>query len=323
MIIHLLTLLGALVLLITAANRSIVGAASIARHLNWSPLLIGLTIVSLGTSLPEILIAILAAQAGYPDLALGNIIGSNIANIGLVLGITAVVMPLTLQSDLLKRELPLLLAFALIDYCVIFDGLGRGDSFLMLIVLLTFMIWQIRTAQQQEFEGTFEKELKTALPDTVPFKKAALYLGFGLIILAVSAKLLVWSATNVAHLLGIEEWIIGLTAIAISSSLPELAISISSVLKKEDDLAVGNIIGSSIYNLLLAYPLSGLITPERMLDIALKRDFPVMLGFTSLLFFLGRGFGSNQGGINRWEGGILLLAYGSYLWFIYQSVVTF
>ncbi|MEY4767652.1 MAG: hypothetical protein RL637_291 [Pseudomonadota bacterium] len=321
MIIHVFTLLAALTAVIFAAHRAVMGAASVARHLNVSPLLIGLTIVSLGTSIPEIFIATLAAQAGNPDLALGNIIGSNIANIALVLGATAVIMPLTFQSKLLKRELPLLFIFALLNYCVAFDGVGRGDSVFMLIILILFMIWQIRTAFTEEFDGEFEKELKTSLPDTLPLNKAGIYLAIGLMVLVISAKLLVWSATNIAHLLGVEEWIIGLTVVAITSSLPELVIAISSVLRKEDDLAIGNMIGSSIYNLLLAYPLTGIIAPEKLLTIALRRDFPIMLGFIAILFFLGRGLGFSQGVINRWQGGILLLAYISYLWSIYQSVI--
>jgi cation:H+ antiporter len=322
MLINSLTLIAGLIALFFSANKFVTGSASLARILGLSPLLIGLTIVGFGTSMPEILISGFASFSNNPDIAIGNALGSNITNIGFVLACTALVKPLSFDSGILKRELPVLMAISLMCYFIAFDGLGRGDSLLMLLILLVFFVWIVRIAKQEEFDGAFEKELKTALPDTVTTKKAWIYLVAGLFGLLLSSKLVVWAAVNVAHLAGVSELIIGLTAVALGTSLPELATSISSVLKKEDDLAVGNIIGSNIYNLLAVYSLPGLIVPGAVPDGMLMRDFPMMLGLTAVLFFLGWGFANRAGIINRWEAAILLVAYGSYQWFIYQSVTT-
>lgn len=322
MLINSLTLIAGLIALFFSANKFVTGSASIARIFGLSPLVIGLTIVGFGTSMPEILISGFASFSDNSGVAIGNALGSNIANIGFVLACTALVKPLVFDSGILKRELPILMAISLVCYFVAFDGLGRGDSLLMLSILLIFWFWLIRTARQEEFEGAYEKELKTALPDTVITKKAWIYLAAGLTGLLISSKLVVWAAVNVAHLAGVSELIIGLTAVALGTSLPELVTSISSVLKKEDDLAVGNIIGSNIYNLLAVYALPGLIVPGAVPEGMLMRDFPVMLGLTAVLFFLGKGIGNKPGMVNRWEAAILLVAYSSYLWFIYQSVTA-
>lgn len=322
MLINSLTLIAGLIALFFSANKFVTGSASIARNFGLSPLLIGLTIVGFGTSVPEILISVFSSFSGNEEIAIGNALGSNIANIGFVLACTALVKPLSFDSNVLKRELPILMAIGLVCYFIAFDGLGRGDSLLLLLILLVFFIWLIRTAKQEEFNGAFEKELKTALPNTVTMKLAWIYFAAGLIGLLISSKLVVWAAVNVAHLAGISELIIGLTAVALGTSLPELATSVSSVLKKEDDLAVGNIIGSNIYNLLAVYSLPGLIAPGAVPAGLLMRDFPVMLGLTAVLFFLGWGIASRPGIINRWEAAILLVTYGSYQWFIYQSITV-
>lgn len=322
MLINSLTLIAGLIALFFSANKLVAGSASIARNFGLSPLLIGLTIVGFGTSMPEILISGFASFSGNEGVAIGNALGSNIANIGLVLACTALVKPLSFDSGVLKREMPILMAISVLCYFVSFDGLGRGDSLLMLVILLFFLIWLVRTAKKEEFEGAFEKELKIALPNTVTVKRAWIYVATGLTGLLISSKLLVWAAVNIAHLAGVSELIIGLTAVAFGTCLPELVTSISSVLKKEDNLAVGNIIGSNIYNLLAAYSLPGLIVPGAVPNGVLMRDFPVVLGLTAVLFFLSVGINNRPGLINRWEAAILLVAYGSYQWFIYQSVTT-
>lgn len=322
MLINTLTLIAGLIALFFSANKFVTGSASIARNFNLSPLLIGLTIVGFGTSMPEILISGFASFGHNPDIAIGTALGANIANIGLVLAFTALVKPLVFDSGVLKRELPILMAISSMCYFVSFDGLGVGDSLLMLLLLAIFFFWLIYTAKQEEFEGAYEKELKTALPDTLITKKAWIYFGAGLAGLLIASKLVVWAAVNVAHIAGVSELIIGLTVVGLGTSLPELAASISSVLKKEDDLAVGNIIGANIYNLLAVYSLPGLISPGAVPTGMLMRDFPVMLGMTALLFFLGKGIGDRPGIVNRWEAAILLVAYSSYIWFIYQSVTA-
>ncbi len=320
MLIHSLTLLIGLIALFFSAYKFVSGAASIARILNLSPLFIGLTVVGLGSSLPEMLLAGFASFAGNAELAIGNAIGANIANLGLVLGITALVKPLACQSRLIKQESLVLLIVSLVSYFVTFDGLGKGDSLLLLMILVCFLVWLIRSAKKQEYDGTFEKELKTALPNTLTVKKAWIYLSAGLVGLLISAKLSVWAAVNVAHLLGVSEFIIGLTVMAISSSLPELATSIASVLKKEDDLALGNIISSSLYNLLIVYAVSGLIASGTVAEGLLSRDFPVLIGLTAGVFFLIAGIAFKTTVINRWIAALFLSGYFSYLWFIYQSL---
>lgn len=322
MLINTLTLIAGLIALFFSANKFVTGSASIARNFNLSPLLIGLTIVGFGTTMPEMLISGFASFGQNPDLAIGNALGANIANIGLVLAGTALVKPLVFDSIILKRELPILMIISLVCYFIAFDGLGRGDSLLLVLMLVIFLFWLIRTAKQGEFEGAYQKELKTALPDTVTNKKAWIFCIAGLVGLLAASKLVVWAAINVAHLAGVSELIIGATVVALGTSLPELATSVSSVLKKENDLVVGNIIGANIYNLLVVYSLPGLIVPGAAPDGMLMRDFPMMLGLTAVLFFLGKGFGNKPGIINRWEAAILLVAYSSYLWFIYQSVTS-
>ena len=286
------------------------------------PLLIGLTIVGLGTSAPEILISAIASLQGNSGLAVGNALGSNIANIALILGCTALVTPLTFASSLLKRELPILLLISVMCYLLAFDGLSASDGILMLAVLFIFIVWLIRTARQnQSQEDAFEQELEQELPEQMSSLKAWSFFALGLIGLLMSSRLLVWAAVNIAELFGVSDLVIGLTIVALGTSLPELAASITSVLKKEDDLAVGNVIGSNIYNLLAVYSLPGLLAPGPVAESVLTRDFPVMLGLTMVLFVLGFGF-TGSGTINRLEGGGLLLAYCTYLWFVYQSAVA-
>jgi cation:H+ antiporter len=320
MLINSLTLIAGLIALAFSAHTFVMGTASIARNFALSPLLIGLTLVGFGTSAPEILVAVFASLGGNPAVAVGNAVGANVANLGFILACIALVKPLACQSRLLKWELIVLFAVTLVCYFVSFDGLGVGDSLLMLTLLLCFLIWLIRSAKKQEFDGAFEKELKTELPDTVTSKQAWLYFAGGTLGLLVSSKLSVWAALNVAHLLGVSDLIIGLTALAIGTSLPELATAITSVLKKQDDLAMGNLISSSIYNLLAVYAVPGLIAPGEVPHEALIRDFPVLLGFTGLVFLLSAGLVSRPGMINRWAAIPLLSGYGGYLWFIYQSL---
>ena len=309
-------------MLVFSADKFVSGTASIARNLGVPPLLIGLTIVGLGTSAPEILIAAIASLQGNSGLAVGNALGSNIANIALILGCTALVTPLTFASSLLKRELPILLLISVMCYLLAFDGLSASDGILMLAVLFIFIVWLIRTARQnQSQEDAFEQELEQELPEQMSSLKAWSFFALGLIGLLISSRLLVWAAVNIAELFGVSDLVIGLTIVALGTSLPELAASITSVLKKEDDLAVGNVIGSNIYNLLAVYSLPGLLAPGPVAESVLTRDFPVMLGLTMVLFVLGFGF-TGSGTINRLEGGGLLLAYCTYLWFVYQSAVA-
>lgn len=320
MLIDLLALVLGLIVLVYAADWFVDGTSSIARNLGVSPLLIGLTIVGLGTSAPEILVSTLASLQGNSGLAIGNAIGSNIANMGLILGTTALIAPLAFHSGLLKRELPVLMLISIACYLLALDGLSMIDGMLMLVGLFGFLYWLVRTAMAERNNDVLAQEVEAEVPETMSIKRAWMYFAVGLIGLLVSSKVLVWAAVNIAHTLGVSDLVIGLTIVALGTSLPELAASIGSVLKGEDDLAVGNVIGSNVYNLLAVYSLPALIAPGAVEPSVISRDFPVLLGFTAALFILGIGF-SKAGAINRWEGGGLLSAYLLYQWVIYQSVV--
>ncbi|MCK5190006.1 MAG: calcium/sodium antiporter [Methylococcales bacterium] len=325
MLLNFVALLVGLFILVIAADKFVIGTASIARKLGISPLLIGLTIVGLGTSAPEILVSAFASWNGNPGLAVGNAIGSNIANVGLILGCTALISPLVFSSGLLKRELPILMTVSLVCFFMAFDGLDRIDGIVMLLMLASFVIWLIRLAkkdqQRNSMDDPLELEVLSEMPEDVSNRKAWLFFVAGLIGLLVSSRLLVWAAVNIAESFGVSDLVIGLTIVALGTSLPELAASISSVLKKEDDLAVGNIIGSNMYNLLAVYSLPALIAPGPVAESVIYRDFPVMLGLTGVLFVIGFGL-VKSGKINRWEGGGLVIAYCSYQWIVYQSVVA-
>jgi len=319
MLIDFIALALGLVVLVFAADWFVDGTSSIARNLGVSPLLVGLTIVGLGTSAPEILVASLASVQGNPGLAIGNAIGSNIANIGLILGCTALISPLAFHSGLLKRELPVLMLISVFCYVLALDGLSVVDGIMMLVALALFLFWLIRTALADRKNDVLAQEMEAEIPETMPNNKAWIYFAVGLVGLLVSSKVLVWAAVNIAQTMGVSDLVIGLTIVALGTSLPELAASISSVLKGEDDLAVGNVIGSNVYNLLAVYSLPALIAPGPVDATVISRDFPVLLGMTGVLFILGIGL-SKAGNINRWEGSALLSAYLFYQWTIFQSV---
>jgi len=325
MLLNFVALVVGLVVLVVAADKFIVGTVAIAKKFGISPLLIGLTIVGLGTSAPEILVSAIASWQGNSGLAVGNALGSNIANVGLILGVTALISPLAFNSGLLKRELPILMAVSVICYLMVFDGLGMIDGILMLLMLFSFLVWLIKSAKKDagknELKDPLEQEIVAEMPEDVSEQKAWILFVLGLIGLLASSRLLVWAAVNIAESFGVSDLVIGLTIVALGTSLPELAASITSVLKKEDDLAVGNIIGSNMYNLLAVYSLPGLIAPGPVAESVITRDFPVLLALTGVLFILGYGI-TKSGRINRWEGGGLLLAYCGYQWVIYQSAIV-
>jgi len=325
MVVNFVALLVGLVVLVIAADKFIVGTVSIAKKFGISPLLIGLTIVGLGTSAPEILVSAIASWQGNAGLAIGNAIGSNIANIALILGCTALISPLAFKSDLLKRELPILMIVSFACFFMAFDGLGQVDGVIMLVTLAAFLTWLIRSARKDKNTAAsndpLEQELIAEMPEDVSDKKAWLFFGVGLLGLLLSSRVLVWAAVNIAESFGVSDLVIGLTIVALGTSLPELAASISSVLKNEDDLAVGNVIGSNMYNLLAVYSLPGLIAPGPVAVSVIWRDFPVLLGLTGVLFILGYGV-TKAGKISRWEGGGLLLVYCGYQWVIFQSTLA-
>jgi cation:H+ antiporter len=321
MLLNSLAILIGLVVLVWGADRFISGAAALANNLGVSAMMIGLTIVGFGTSAPEILVSSIASFNGNPGLAIGNALGSNIANIGLILGFTALITPLAVHSSVLKREYPIMLAVTLISLALMWDGsLTRIDGAILLIllcVILGWMFYSARTGQSDPIAGEFDAEI----PHDIPTGKAIVWLLLGLIALLASSRALVWGAANIASAMGISDVVIGLTIVAIGTSLPELAASIASALKGEHDIAIGNVIGSNLYNLLAVLSLPGIIAPGPFLPEILTRDQPTMLALTVALFIMGYGFFGRQGRINRLEGVILLSAFIAYQSLLFFSMV--
>ncbi len=323
MLLNIIGLLAGFLFLIFSADYFVKGTAAIARNFGISPLIIGLTIVGLGTSAPEMLVAGLSSLQGNTGLATGNAIGSNIANIGLVLGTTALVAPILIKSSLLKRELPVLLAISIASYLLVIDGdLSRLDGIILLSGLAAFMYWLLRSAKQSKANNidTLDVEFSDEIPSDLSSTRAFFYFLAGLAGLIASSKLLVWAAVNMAVAFGVSDLVIGLTIVAIGTSLPELAASITSVLKKEPDLAIGNIIGSNAFNLLAVFCLPGLIHPGTVDNLLVSRDFPIMLGFTLLLFFSAYSF-NGQPTISRLKGGLFMLFFISYLGKVYLDTI--
>lgn len=306
--------------LVWGAERFVHGAAAIAQNFGVSPLIIGLTIVGIGTSAPEILISVIAAYQGTPALAVGNALGSNITNIALVLGITAIVMPLTVKSETLRREYPIMFIVMLVSLVLVMDNhLGQLDGLILISGLFVMLFWMIQQGKKQK-RDPLEKEFEKEIPD-ISTQKALLWFVIGLVLLIVSSRGLVWGSVNIAKAAGISDLVIGLTIVAIGTSLPELAASITSALKKEPDIAIGNIIGSNMFNLLVVFGIPGLMSPHTVEPAILDRDFPFMIGLSIALFVMAYGF-KGEGRINRYEGSMLLVGYIAYMTVLYYTAVA-
>lgn len=312
MIPALLAILAGFALLVWGADRFVTGAAAIAGNLGVSALIIGLTIVGLGTSAPEILVSTIAAWEGNPGLAIGNALGSNIANIGLILGLTALIAPIRIQSHMLKKELPVLFAITLIALALMWDGvLGRLDGVVLLAGLVLVIFWLVRQGLKSRRDPLLSA-LDAEAPARIDMGPAVMWFLIGLTVLLVSSRMLVWGAVSIAHALGISDVVIGLTIVALGTSLPELAASIMSIVKGEHDLAIGNVIGSNMFNLLAVLGMPGIIRPGKFPAEVLSRDYPVMIGLTLLMSIMAYGL-RGPGHINRYEGAILLIVYLGYM----------
>ncbi len=312
-------LIAGLIILVWSADRFVLGAAATARIMGISPLVIGLTIVSLGTSAPEMFVSTMAALDGSGGLAVGNAIGSNIANIALVLGVTALVAAIPLQKKLIKKEIPLLLLVTIIAGLVLADlKLDLFDA-VILIVALVVAIYLLFQQTSDSGEAIIDEDEQAEI-DAMPTKNAIFWLVAGLAALMISSKMLVWGATSIAQAFGISDLVIGLTIVAIGTSLPELAASVASALKGHHDIAIGNIIGSNIFNLLAVLPIPGLIAPLVIDSVVIERDYMTMLGLTiGLIAIIALSF--RRGSIPRFTGVILLAAYIAYMALLYvQSV---
>jgi len=301
-----------LVLLILGAERFVHGAAATARNFGIAPLLIGLTVVAFATSAPEVLVSVVAASRGEPGLAIGNAIGSNIVNIGLVLGMTAIVRPIKLESATLRREMPALLAVTLLTVSLFLDArLTRIDGYVMLTGLVIVMIWLARLGSRSAANDPIKKDFEAEIPDDVSMKSAVLWVVVGLGTLLLGAEWLVTGAIGIAHTLGVSEVVIGITIVAFGTSLPELAVSLISVLKGEYGLAIGNIVGSNIFNLLAVIGIAAAIEPMTLHPSVLSLHIFVMVAFTLVLFAMTYDY-DGKARLSRLEGVALLAAFIAY-----------
>lgn len=311
--------------LVWSADRFVHGAAAIAKNFGVSVFIIGLTIVAFGTSAPEIVISTSASLEGSPELAIGNAIGSNIANVGLILGITALFGALPIQRQTVREDLPILLVITLVAGGLLYDmKLDQTDGIILLVMLFAYLYFLIRhkkTTDEAEVEDVFLAEIEEEIEDEhLTSTQASFKFITGLVVLLGSAKLMVWGAQEIALAMGISEAIIGLTLVALGTSLPELAASISSVTKGHHDLAIGNIIGSNIFNLLTVLPMPALLAPSVLEPGIFSRDYALMLTLTLLLLILP--FLGKRNHITAVKGIFLLSLYVAYYAVLYQSQVT-
>ena len=316
------------IVLVWGADRFVLGGAASARCLGVSPLIIGLTIIGFGTSAPEMLVSAVAALEGTPNLAIGNAIGSNITNIALVLGLTALTTPLMVKSQILKREYPIMFMVMLLALGLMLDlHLSFTDGVILLIGLALIMGWMIQIGlkdnktnhkrSSKNKDDSLEVDFELEIPK-MSLGIAIFWLVFGFALLLISSKVLVWGSIEIAQFFGVSDLIIGLTIVALGTSLPELAATITSALKGEHDLAIGNIIGSNIFNLLAVIGIPAIITPIDLTENVIQRDFFSMIGMSFALFIMAYGFKGN-GRINRLEGFLLLCSYIAYMTWVYQS----
>ncbi len=299
------------VALIWSADKFLSGAAATATNMGVSKMMIGLTVVSVGTSAPEIVVATMAALDGTSLLAVGNAIGSNIANIGLVLGITAIITPLPFSRNVRRKELPWLLGATFLAVILMFDRhLGFVDG-LILLLGLAYILWQLVVSQSDpEYSTDAIADELDELPEMTN-KQSIFWLAIGLIVLLASAQVLVYAATNIASTLGVSDMIIGLTIVAVGTSLPELAATVGSALKGQPDIAIGNVVGSNILNILAVLAVPGLINETDMNYAALWRDSGLMLALTLMLALFAYGINS-RAVITRFEGAVMLMAWMGY-----------
>ncbi len=309
---ELLMVLAGLVLLVWGADQFVSGAAATASNLGISPILIGLTIVGFATSAPEILVAVNAALKGSPMLAVGNALGSNIANIGLVLGIVALIHPVEVKSETLMREMPVLLAVTLLTMTLFLDNaVSTIDGLVLLGTLGIVMYWIVRLASASKKSDPIEAAYAADIPRDMKMRTALIKLATGLISLLIGAELLVRGSTEIALAYGVSELVIGITLVAIGTSLPELAVSAVSVWRGEYGIAVGNVIGSNMFNLLAVIGIAAVIHPATLAPEVLTLHFFVVAAFTLVLFAMAYTY-SGVGYINRVEGAILLVAFIAY-----------
>lgn len=316
-------IIAGLVLLVWSADRFVEGAAATAKHLGMPTLLIGMVIIGFGTSAPELAVSAMAAADGNPGLALGNGYGSNITNIALIVGLTAVIAPIAVHSQVIRKEIPLLLVLTLIAGAQLLDSeLSRLDGWVLLGVFAAVMGWSIYQGLRSKDDALAADADAQLGESLMPMKTAILWLIVGLALLVVSSRMLVWGSVTIAQSLGVSDLVIGLTIVAIGTSLPELASALAAVRKNEHDLILGNILGSGLFNMLAVVGLAAVIQPLSVEPEALYRDWTLMLALTAGLLIMGFGATGWRKIISRLDGAILLLVYVSYTGYLLSTVVA-
>jgi len=309
-----ISLVSGFILLIWSADEFTNNGAKIANIFKISPLIIGLLIFGFGTSAPEMLVSGLAAYEGHPELGIGNAFGSNIFNIALVLGITAIILPIKVKQDILKKEWLYLMASTLVAGILIWDGhLSFVDGLILLSLLALFLIYTFfasKNGDHQEFNNLGADDVKQGQRG-----KVWLMLAISFVVLLVSAKLVVWGGSELAASFGVSDLLIGLTVVALGTSLPELAVSIGSALKKQHEMVVGNIIGSNLFNTVGVLAIPSLILPFDVPVDVINRDYPFMVALTVILFIVSYKF-KKEGVISRLEGVLLLVVLAIYLYLL-------
>lgn len=262
------------------------GASRLAESFGISPLVVGLTVVAIGTSAPELLVSLSAALGGSSDLAIGNVVGSNIANIGVILGISGLIFPIAVHVDLVRREIPIMIGVAVLAALLVRDAsVGRGDGLLLLACLLAFMSFVVWSANRERGRHyAIPEESIEITPVPIHRGREALRLVVGMVVLMVGAQLTVANATTIARSVGVSELVIGITVVAIGTSLPELVTSITAAVRKESDIAIGNVVGSNIFNILAILGTTAVVQPIAVVPQTINVDMPIMVGFSLLLF---------------------------------------
>ncbi|WP_258086125.1 calcium/sodium antiporter [Xenorhabdus bovienii] len=319
MFLSIALLITGLILLVYGSDRLVYGAAVFARSLKIPPYIVGLTIMGIGTSLPELMVSITAAQDGLPNMAIGNAIGSNITNLLLITGAASLIRPITVKSDILRRELPLMLLItAFVGYILAGSYLSRLDGIVLLLTALFFIALMIKMTIVSQDDGldSYTQERDAELPIEGNKGIALLWVVLGLIILPISTRMVIDNAAVVARIYGISELVIGLTILAVGTSLPELATSIAAAIKGENDMAMGNIIGSNVFNITLVLGIPGILSPSVISPQAFSRDFWVMMAASVLftIFCLGR-----KHRLNRLNGVLLLGCFIAYFVVLFVS----
>ncbi len=307
---------GGLVFLSLGADRFVLGAAALARNTGVSPLLIGLTIVGFGTSAPEILVSAVAAAQDNPALGIGNAIGSNIANVTLVLGAAMCIRPLRIKPGVLSRELPLLLVATLLATVLMLDSrLTRVDGTVLLIAMVTVGAWMVREGLRASWEDQLRDEWEHHELKALETPAALTWLLVGLVVLLVASRVLVYGAVEIATYLGVTDLVIGLTIVAVGTSLPELAAGIAAARRRETELVLGNVIGSNVFNSLAVVAMPALIRPSHLAPEIVSRDLPVMIAVTGGLFAFALVRQAHPY-LGRSAGLVALAVFCAYQWFL-------